>query len=65
MVMVKVKVKDIVIVLGTKIRFPENLAKIIQAGASQYILLQKGKAKVMGKAKVKVKVKVKINLKVG
>ena len=35
MVKIKVKVKVRVMVLGTQIRFPENLVKIQQAGASQ------------------------------
>ena len=70
--MVKVKVevtvnvynKAMVMVLGSQIRFPRNLLKIRQAGASELVILQQVKFKVMVKVKVKVKVKVNAQIKV-
>ena len=49
-----------VMVLDTPIRYPENLLKIRQAAASEWVILQKVKAKVMVKVKVKANVEVKV-----
>ena len=54
----EVKVKAMVVVLGTQIGFPENLFKIRQVGASQKVILLKGNVRVKVKVTVKVKVKV-------
>ena len=42
---VKVKGKVLVMVLGPQIRFPENLVKIRQAGASEKVILQKSRSR--------------------
>ena len=52
--MAKVKVQPMVMVLGIYIRFPGNLVKIRQAGASESIIFWKVKVKVIFKVKVKV-----------
>ena len=45
-----------VMVLGSKIRFPKKLVKIRQTGASELVILQQVKFKVMVKVKVEVNV---------
>ena len=63
---VKVKVNDMVVDFGTQIRAPENLVKILQAGALVYIILPKVKVnvKVMVKVRMKVKLEVKVKVRV-
>ena len=55
-VMVNVYIEAMVMVLGSKIRFPKKLVKIRQTGASELVNFQQVKFKVMAKVKVKVKV---------